>query len=79
MTATCKSPKNEGTQLRSQRQNDYIIVIAEAILLEVFLVDTPFIELCRPIGLPRLRKKTILAAKSAKGTKTKINYEIVFF
>ncbi|MCK5328611.1 MAG: hypothetical protein KAR36_08405, partial [Candidatus Latescibacteria bacterium] len=44
LSATCKSPKNEGTQLRSQRQNDYIIVIAEAILLEVFLVDTPFIE-----------------------------------
>ena len=27
-SATCKSPKNEGTQLRSQRQNDSIIVIA---------------------------------------------------
>jgi len=26
-SATCKSPRNEGTQLRSQRQNDLIIVI----------------------------------------------------
>jgi hypothetical protein len=27
-SATCKSLKNEGTPLRSQRQNDFIIVIA---------------------------------------------------
>ncbi|MCK5119010.1 MAG: hypothetical protein KAQ78_05475, partial [Candidatus Latescibacteria bacterium] len=32
-----------------------------------------------PIGLPRLLKKTILATKSAKGTKKKINCEIVLF